>query len=557
MFCSLIHAFVIVTVVFVSELVYGHTVYNSQDALRQVRLDIKKTTVKLTKVNHLRDEVLTKLSLEQLSGPIKKANVNNSLNNYLPYVLTEKDYLRYPAAEYPAYFKFDSNHGANELEFHVWLQTDQDIFFNASDYNIFNGLIDGTNPNASVVDRLWIRRLRPSMEGTLANYFNFLINPDFGLTQSRIFDAFLDINYLRILGLQTGLQMSLVSGIENYFDNFSYLSRAYTMEMSNPAMMAPDREFGIVLHGSLGPSGHEPYYRGLSYLGFDDMFSYQVGIFNGTPDNSNPGVDIIDTAGISGFNGAFSTSGSKAVEARVFFNPFLDKDSSVLQHLGFGFAGSYENVLSEFNLPPLVSIGQNQIFSLAAEALGPRSRLHPQAIWYAGPMGILTDWAQTNQGVCGTDDIFTVSKCITQKSRSSQIQFIYNLTQEDFNLFHLEPNNNFHPFVHDAYGAWQMVMRFTSLNIDKNIFQPGYLYFPPYPPVEVYPYANPTESIQKSNSWSIGVNWYWTMAIRFTAEYARTEFTGGHCLAYSYSDCLKITNRPAENIFMQRFQVSF
>ena len=61
------------------------------------------------------------------------------------------------------------------------------------------------------------------------------------------------------------------------FDNFDYLSRAYTMEMSNTAMLAPDREIGIVLHGSLGPYGCEPYYRGLSYLGFDDFFSYQLG----------------------------------------------------------------------------------------------------------------------------------------------------------------------------------------------------------------------------------------------------------------------------------------
>ncbi len=557
-----LHAFFIATAVCFPGLLHAEIINQKPDTIKQVLADIKKTEDELLKVDHLRNDALKRLSIKQHPYPIKKVNV--SPNNDIQYSLAQKDYLRYPAAKYPAYFKFDLDQYNTELEFHAWMQADQDIFFNAKGVNIYNGLIDITNYNKNTVDRFWLRRLRPSLEGTLADYFNFMINPDFGQDQAQLFDAFVDINYLRILGLQAGLQMSLVSGIENYFDNFSYLSRAYTMEMSNPAMMAPDREVGLVLHGSLGPSGDESYYRGLSYLGFDDLFSYQVGLFNGTPDNSSVGVDI------SGSNIQFSQvdsiSSSKAIEARVFINPFIATAPSVLKHLGIGFAGSYENVESQGELPALVSLGQNTIFKidgLAATAQGPRSRLHPQAVWYSGPLGVLADWTQTSQQLhtnfYPTDIPGTFqSNSITQKSQASQIQLIYNITQEDFNLFHLEPNNNFHPFERDSYGAWQIVLRLTGLNMDKNVFNPVVEDF--YgTSITTYLYADPQASIQKANSWSIGVNWYWTMALRFTMEYARTQFTGGNCPSIN-GTCLQpsaVTNRPVENIFMQRFQVSF
>lgn len=115
--------------------------------------------------------------------------------------------------------------------------------------------------------------------------FSIIFNIDFGLNNPRLYDAFIDINYYRLLGLQVGQQMSLVSGIENYIDNFDYVSRAFTMEVSPSAMLAPDRQYGMVLHGSFGPSGSEPFYPGLTMLGFDDMFSYQLGWLTDTPDN--------------------------------------------------------------------------------------------------------------------------------------------------------------------------------------------------------------------------------------------------------------------------------
>ncbi len=473
--------------------------------------------------------------------------------------LEQKDYLRYPEPVYQPLFKLSATDLPAVLEFHGWLQADQDIFFNTAGIGINSGF-KHTSYASDTVDRLWIRRLRPSLEGTFANYFNFLINPDFGLSQVRLFDGFLDINYLRAIGLQSGLQMSLVSGVENFFDNFSYLSRAYTMEMSNSAMMAPDREFGFVLHGSFGPSGHEPYYRGLSYLGFDDMFSYQLGVFNGTPDNASIGLNFIS----NNKDQLQSAVTNKAFEARIFINPFIDYANSTLQHLGVGMAGSRDNAHNQGNLPDLVSIGQNAVFKYtgySALANGLRYRLHPQAVWYLGPMGVLADWAQTTQTLCDASGNFGAfcpvnATSITQKNNAGQIQLIYNVTQEDFNLFHLIPNNNFNLSEAGTYGAWQAVFRFTKLAIDKKSFQQALLYG-----IDLYPYASPINSIQRSNSWSLGLNWFWNDNFRITTEYDHTQFIGGGCSGGSdtYGACPSglVANRPAEQIFMQRLQLTF
>lgn len=483
--------------------------------------------------------------------------------------LWELDYPRYPASPFPNYFKYTSVDGSNELEFHGWLQVDQDMFFDAKGLLLNNGVYYMPIDNKNTVDRFWARRVRPTLEGTLYDYINFFLNIDFGQGQVRLYDAFVDINYLRLFGLQIGQQMSLLSGIENYFDNFDYLSRAYTMEMSNTAMLAPDREIGIVLHGSLGPYGCEPYYRGLSYLGFDDFFSYQLGLFSGTPDNSSPGINpfIINRA-----NTETASLSNKAFEGRVFINPFIAKPYPLLKHLGIGFAASTERTNLEYTLPELFSLGQNPIFFYQPEvnANGLRTRIHPQLVWSLGPIGILADWNQTLQTLqVGEQNYNFTPPSVIQKNHASQIQMIYNLTQEEFNLFHLVPNCNFNLFERHALGAWQLVLRYTGLSLDPSVFND---FTDNANGLRIYSYADPRLSVQSSNSWSVGLNWFWNQNIRFTTEFAETNFQGGcstgglgaainpGCLTAgnaALATSSQVVNRPAELIFMQRFQLTF
>jgi hypothetical protein len=108
------------------------------------------------------------------------------------------------------------------MEFHAWLQADQDIFYNTEGIYMFDGTISYLVLNQNNVARYWLRRARPSIEGKAFEFLNYFINIDFGFNNPTLYDAFIDINYYRLLGLQVGRQMSLVGGIENYFDNFDY-----------------------------------------------------------------------------------------------------------------------------------------------------------------------------------------------------------------------------------------------------------------------------------------------------------------------------------------------
>jgi len=498
--------------------------------------------------------------------------------------LTQLDFTRYPPSPFPNYFKYRSMDGLNEIEFHSWLQVDQDIFMNAQGLTINNGISSTPIYQKNTVDRIWLRRLRPSIEGFLHRYLNYFINLDFGQGQIRLYDAFIDINYFRLLGLQSGLQMSLLSGIENYFENFNYLARSFTMEMSNTAMLAPDREFGFVFHGSLGPSGPEPYFRGLSYLGFDDFFSYQIGIMSGTADNSNPGVNptqILKTTTEE------STVANKALEGRVFWNPFIAQPQSFFHHLGLGFAASTERAHLQSALPNLDSLGQNQIFYYTPSLIDPekfnfftlvanglRTRVHPQAVFGRGPLGILADWGQTLQTLAAyretVDEVSSLS--VIQKNHANQIQVIYNLTQEPFNLFHLMPNRPFHFFEKGAIGAWQLVFRYTGLSLDPSVFSKYSDVVIDGQSLRFYPFADPRVSVQSSSSFSIGLNWFWNPNLRFTLEYDHSSFKGGcstgalnapinpGCLtagSYAYTTDSQVLNRPDEQMIMQRFQLTF
>ena len=302
-------------------------IWDIEKALKQTQSELTELVKQQSKNQRDLDIAKQKLSIASKPKPVPKSQFV-----YQPYHFksitadfTQRDYLRYPPNPYPPLFMIQSGDKSNSLEFHAWVQVDQDIFFNTQGIEINNGTSEVAIINRNTIDRIWMRRVRPSIEGTVYDYFQYFFNPDFGLGQPRIYDAFMDINYYRGFGLQIGQQMSLVSGVENYFTNFDYLTRAFVQEEGYPSMMAPDREFGFMIHGTLGPSGHEPYYRGLSLFGFDDFFSYQFAIMGEVADNTEPGFNPINE---TNFSTASSAVANKNYEGRIFLNPFIAMEKS-------------------------------------------------------------------------------------------------------------------------------------------------------------------------------------------------------------------------------------
>lgn len=463
-------------------------------------------------------------------------------------------------------FAIRSASGDNELRLGLLVQTDQDIFMDTEGVTINNGVTSTPIINRNTVDRLWIRRARPIFSGHLFKYNNFVIVPDFGQGQSRLFDAFVDIHYIKWLALSAGKQISLLAGIEQFKDPATY----YSIEPGYSTIMAPNREIGIMLHGQWGAPGMPDKAPYVEQHGFNEWFSYQIGLFSGTADGTNPGLNPTST---TGFSTETATLENKGIEARFFSNPFLGQESW-LRGLGVGFAAGFDSPSNEVELPAILSVGQNPIFTYAASVVanGERYRFHPQGYWFIGSFGLIGDWAFTAQHVLNEP---TTSVPVNQVARflqhnhAGQVQLIYNLTGEK-NTYRekIAPNVAFDPSASGAWGAFQLVGRWSGLFMDSRVFNSQSI----VDGNRVYTYADPRLSVSKANTFSIGLNWILNKYVRVITEYDQTSFVGGCSTgamsALQHPGCLtsgdaalaatsQVLNRPNEMVIMQRIQVQY
>jgi len=462
-------------------------------------------------------------------------------------------------------FGIVSKYKKSKLFFNGVFQFDQDIFTDAKGLTINNGVSSDPILNRETVDRFWIRRARPILSGTFLDKTDFYFAPDFGEGQIRLFDAFIDLRYLRTLSLRVGKQNSLLASLENLNDN----SGRYTIEFGYTDILAPNREYGLALHGEWGPEKNDYRECHISRRhGFEDWFAYEIGVFSGTFDNTNPGLNPVS---LTEFSSESSTIADKDIEARFFSNPLMYSPYPFMQHLGVGFAGGTGSVSNQGRIPDLVSIGQNPIFVYQTNVLGNglRSRLHPQGFWIYGPFGITYEWAHTKQQLSsGIISDNTHPPTITQVNHASETEVIYNLTQEPLQFDGIIPNKNFSLLEKGAYGAFQLVVRFTNLNLGKNIFND----FVTIDNHTIYTFSDPRVSVQQANTWTFGLNWYWNKNLRITTEFDYSTFKGGcstgglnaptnpGCLTaldYATASTSTVLNRPNEIIYMQRIQVAF
>ncbi len=465
-------------------------------------------------------------------------------------------------------FSLHSQDGENELRLGLLLQADQDIFFSTEGLTINDGVDSVPVINRTNVDRMWIRRARPIFSGHLLKYNSFVFVPDFGQGQTRLFDAAVDVHYIKWLGFMAGKQVSLLAGLQQFKDQ----STLFLMEPGYATNMAPNREIGFLLHGQWGPPGRAdqspPY---VDQRGFREWFSYQIAMFSGTADNTNPGLNPVTATAFSTEN---ATLENKALEARLFSNPFLGSGSFWLQGLGIGLAAGMDSPSNEANLPALLSVGQNPIFTYQSNAVGngQRYRFHPQGYWFVGSGGITIDWAFTaqhllNKVLTAPPKVNTVS--LLQHNHAGEVQVVYNLTGEPLDFMEkIIPFKPFNPYQKGAWGAFQLVGRWSMLSMSSNVFD-AYMVSGD---ASHYIYADPRTSVSHANTLSIGVNWILNQYVRMITEYDQTSFIGGcssgalsasenpGCLTGGNATYLltsRVLNRPDEKVLMQRVQVQF
>jgi len=354
-----------------------------------------------------------------------------------------------------------------------------------------------------------MRRVRPILEGTVGQFYDFRIMPDFGQGTTVLYDAYADIHYLPEFRVRIG-KFKPVVGLERLqgSPNLKFVER------SLPTDLVPNRDIGVELHGDL----------------FQKRMEYQVGVFNQIPDN---------TASVDAANGD-----AKDFAARVYFHPFATaqfSESSPLERLGLGISGTYGDAKGS-TIDSYKSAGQFTFFKYNSGVVGAGSRFRysPQADWYWRSFGLLGEYVQNSQQIAPPITINKVTYTGTPRTISTQgwqLQASYMLTGEDETYGAVAPRQDFDPFG-GGYGAWELVARGDQLLVDNDVYN--------------YKLASKNTSANEALEWSVGINWYLNSNVKFQLDYENTTFRYGAGKSASAATAL-----TAESALLSEFQVAF
>lgn len=348
----------------------------------------------------------------------------------------------------------------------------------------------------AVTDQFVMRRARPIVQGTVAKYFDFYVNPDFGLGTTVLQDAYLDVRFTPKLRFRAG-KIKTPFGIERLQSAVSL----HFVERALPNNLVPNRDIGLQVHGEL----------------LQGALGYQLAVLNGVTDGGSVDSDNND---------------SKDLAGRLFVQPWRTKGDSPLRGLGFGVAGTAGKASGL--LRPYVSVSQVPVFAYPATvtASGDRRRWSPQAWFFLGPFGLLAEHVTARHDVQKVETGQPTANATLTNSAWS-VTGSWLLTGEDAAYGGVKPKSFFVPSA-GTWGALQLVARYNRLDVDEASFTGGF--------------ADAARSVRRACAWGAGLNWIWNSNLKYVLDYEQTRFTGG---AAGGAD------RPTENSVQTRLQLSF
>jgi phosphate-selective porin OprO/OprP len=392
----------------------------------------------------------------------------------------------------------------------------------------------------------WVlRKIRPYFEGTFNGNYDFRFQPDFAGGKTVILDAYI-AGRLKPRAVVTAGKFKSPVGLERLqtetYNRF--------VELGFPSSLVPNRDIGLQFSGAVGGGA-------LSYAA-----AYVGGVIDGNGAENNPTADS-------------DTDNKREVAARIFAQPFINSGNYYLRGFGIGIGASTGTTLGNATttstgtngtttppttavvttvttntwLPSYRSPGQVGFFSYrgdtatsitvneAVYANGTHSRLSPQAYYYFGSFGVLSEYAQTKQAVRHVTA--TTDTSATLKNKAWQVAAVYLITGEDESYGAVVPQSNF-AIGKPGSGAWELAARYQKLDIDDAAFTGGAASF-----------ADPTKSVTAATGYGVAVNWYLNQNVRWTLEYDQTSFKGGAGTAAN------ITDRAAEKSYTTRFALAF
>jgi phosphate-selective porin OprO and OprP len=339
------------------------------------------------------------------------------------------------------------------------------------------------------VETFQIGRARPVFQGTLFKYFDFRIMPDFAGGQTVLQDLQLDFTAipgakLRFGKFKSPLGLEVLQGDTD----LTFITRSLT------SALLPSRDAGAQVFSDVAGGA----------------MSYAFGILNGVPDGASADLDSND---------------GKDMVGRLFTQPFKNSQLSILKSLGIGVGASDGS--QQGSLPSYKTSGQAVYFSYSSGVMadGNRRRISPQAYYYAGPFGMMTEYAMSAQ------DVRKGASSGRIQNRSWHVSASYAIGGKP-SYRAVNPKKVFNP-KEKSFGALEFAARYSSLRIDREAFSSGF--------------ADITKSARQADEFVFGVNWYLTKMVKFVLDYSQTRFEGGSPSG----------DRASEQAVMTRFQIGF
>ncbi|HME68370.1 MAG TPA: porin, partial [Myxococcota bacterium] len=294
--------------------------------------------------------------------------------------------------------------------------------------------------------------------------------------------------------------------------NLMFLERAY------PTELVPNRDLGVQFWGILGEHSNVTAPAG------GGLLTYQFGVFNGSPDNTSVN------------NGDTATSNSKEIVGRLFTQPFVGWGPAFLKGFGVGVAGSYGRQDQSLASLKFTTSAMDTFFTytpLPVKGLpaivmgdGPQNRIMPQAYFYYGPFGFMTEYVlESERLVRGPSNVFA-------SNWAWQVATSWVLTGEDASYDGVIPRAPL-TLSGEGFGAFELAARFHEITFDSDLF-----------PL----FSNPSTSARRARAVTVGLNWYINRNLKLQFNYERTLFQGG---APGGGDM------GSEDAFLTRFQLAF
>jgi phosphate-selective porin OprO/OprP len=400
----------------------------------------------------------------------------------------------------PRGFNFRSPDSANSIRLRGVIHTDSRYFFD-------DAAPDGSNG--------WLlRRVRPTLEGTVGGLFDFRFTPDFAGGRTVIQDAYVTHKFKPEFVVQVG-KFKTPFGLER----LQSASDLRFLERSLANNLVPNRDLGLQIGGDIAGGK-------LSY-----SVAWLNGVNDGQSSENNPTADA-------------ETNNDKDIALRIASTPFRDSDNFALQNLTVALAGTYADSVGAAGRTLLPgqyrSPGQQSIFAYRTIAGSPtiadgeRIRWSPQFHYAFRNYSLLGEYVAVSQGVSRT--IGTARRAATLNHNGWQLQCGWFVTGEDQSFRSPTIKS---PYAKGAggWGAVELTARVSELSLDDETFAGAAASF-----------ADPAAAVRNASAWAIGVNWYLTPNVKWLLNYERTEYEGGTASG---------ADRPDEEVLLSRFQIAF